>query len=130
VGANEGVDVFGTEDSGDGFVIVRKNNVIERIRPTTVLLQRPEAYALYVSTEGMLPVFRPGDTILADRMMPIVRDTEVVVSDDNGQAIIGTLVAYDRDAWTIELLQPSDRKVLKRGEWPHCHRIVAKLYRR
>ena len=81
----------------------------------------------------MAPASRYGDIARIDPMLPQTVDTEVVIykgDEANGDAVIGTLIAYDEKEWTVELLKPETKLNFKRSEWQLCHRIVGENARR
>lgn len=124
----ETIPVKAALDNGDGSITI--SGEMERAVAPRNLVGREGAYGLFVPNDDMAPVFRYGDIIWVDTMLPPARDSEVVVEGPEGEATIGTLVVYGKDKITIEVLQPKPHRIdLSRGE-AKIHRVVGKENRR
>jgi DNA-binding transcriptional regulator YiaG len=124
----ETIPVKSALDNGDGSITI--SGEIERAVAPRNLAGREGSYGLFVPNDDMAPVFRYGDIVWVDTMLPPARDSEVVVEGHEGEATIGTLVVYGKDKITIEVLQPEHRRIeLSRAE-AKVHRIVGKEARR
>jgi hypothetical protein len=102
--------------------------------------RRPsKRYGLTIPGDIWAPVFRKGDIIYVDPDIPFLGavDCEVVISKKGGncsernqEVLVGTLVAYDKDEWTVKTYGPRPRlRRRKRSEWPICEYITWKYCR-
>lgn len=131
------LDVLATADNGRGEAVVYPSLVVERIARPFVLRDREDAYGLFISGNTMSPALRYGDTAWVDPVLPYAPDMEIVLyragaeDKDEKPIFIGTLIGFSDSEWTVEVLKPETRRfVVKRAEWPKCHRIVGKTARR
>lgn len=124
----ETIPVKASLDNGDGSITI--SGEMERAVAPRNLVGREGAYGLFVPNDDMAPVFRYGDIVWVDTMLPPARDSEVVVEGPEGEATIGTLVVYGRDKITIEVLRPEPHRIeISRSE-AKVHRIVGDEKRR
>jgi phage repressor protein C with HTH and peptisase S24 domain len=116
-------------DNGDGSVTI--GPALEHAQRPRNLIGREGAYGLFISNDDMAPVFRYGDIVWVDPILPPARDSEVVVEGRDRTAAIGTLTMLNREAVTVEVLKPERRKIeMEREADTKVHRIVGKEARR
>ena len=120
--------VRATFDKGEGWLMVDAENVVESIVMPDELSGRGGAYGLRVAGSAMGDVFSDGDYVWVDPKYPWAVGKKVVIysgDEANGDAIIGILVAYDKNNWTIRTPGTGpDTRTIDRSEWRTIHRIV------
>jgi phage repressor protein C with HTH and peptisase S24 domain len=106
--------VYGTAAADDGSYITINTNEgpIEYCTRPSALLNKANAYALYVVGESMEPRFFDGDRIYIDAARPARPKDDVVVQlvDSDGQAVnalIKRLVKKTKQAITLEQYNPA-----------------------
>src|SRR5262249_15419957 len=99
------------------------------------LASQDGAYAFLIPTNAHSPLFRTGDTAVIEPNLPYEPGCDVVlrrsIQEPDGDDMFGTLTDYNEREWNITQnrnCKPVKLKV-KRSDYPHCHRIIAKLYR-
>jgi transcriptional regulator with XRE-family HTH domain len=123
------IPVKSSADNGDGSVTI--GPALEHAQRPRNLIGREGAYGLFISNDDMAPVFRYGDIVWVDPILPPARDSEVVVEGRDRTAAIGTLTMLNREAVTVEVLKPERRKIeMEREADTKVHRIVGKEARR
>jgi transcriptional regulator with XRE-family HTH domain len=89
------------------------------------------AYGLISRDFLMEPVIRPGDIIIVNPNLPVIPQSEVVLSRKDGDAfyvLIRSLVTENEHSWTVENPH-SGFETLEKSEWPRAELIVAKISR-
>jgi transcriptional regulator with XRE-family HTH domain len=139
------IPIYSASDAGAGCIMLNNEAILERVHGPRSLWGRVGAYGVFVPTDAMKPVFRTGDVIWVDPLLPPTADAEVLLCEDaepasfarsvanhmtSARRMICTLVAYDDNQWTVETLKPEvKRQSLPRAGW-RAYRIVSKDARR
>ena len=130
----EPLPVFATHDNENGTIMIG-DRVLARVERPSSLSGISDAYGVYVSTDEMSPLFRPGDIAWVNPALPHVNNCDVLLFrlDDKGRQIgmLRSLISYTAEEWTVEVLWPA-REVskLRRSLWTSCHRVDGKSSRR
>lgn len=105
-------------------------------------VERPEflrfsvkAFAAKVIDDLNTPVYRRRDLVLVDPDSPPVVDEDSLFCGDPAtpagtHAILGCLVSYTADLWTIHQYGVKGERTLPRAEYPHAWPIVGRYNRR
>jgi phage repressor protein C with HTH and peptisase S24 domain len=127
--------VYASVDAGDGVVLVSAEPV-ERVRRPDPLATVKNGYGVIVVGESMVPVVRPGDTVLVHpHLPPKVEDICLFISDDRDsgefRATIKEYLGQTKDIWKVKRYHPKEQEYsLKKREWPKCQVVVGSYRRR
>jgi phage repressor protein C with HTH and peptisase S24 domain len=124
--------VHGSAEGGPGQIIVSTDPVDYIERPAQ-LAQARDAYGLLITGTSMEPEYRPGDTALVHRHLPIIPDeVYVFYADHEGEvrATIKHLRRATQDKWLVTQHNPpeggSKDFTLLRREWQNAHRVIGR----
>lgn len=125
--------VRGLAEGGDGALVISPDPFDFVARPEA-LSRVPDAYAVIVVGESMIPEFKPGETALIHpHLPPVPGEPHLFISDDgNGTqtACIKSLIRATPEIWHVESWNPHTTGALERKLWQTCHRIIGKYTRR
>lgn len=132
VGAND-LPVFASVDAGDGVVFVSERPVQTVKRPEP-LSSVTNGYGVIVSGESMIPLVRPGDTVLIHpHIPPRPEDLCLFIGDNHGEfrATLKEFRGQTKDLWRIKRYHPREEEfTLKKSDFPRCEVVVGKYNRR
>jgi phage repressor protein C with HTH and peptisase S24 domain len=124
--------VFASVDAGDGVVLV-SSEPVQSVRRPDPLNTVKKGYGVIVVGESMIPVVRPGDTVLVHpHLPPKPEDVCLFIYEGDGEfrATIKEYVGQTKDLWKVKRYHPKEQEyTLKKREWPRCEVSVG-LYRR
>ena len=126
--------VYASAEGGNGQVIVSTDEIDRVARPYT-LEGIPDAYAILVTGESMVPAYEPGDYAWVNPRLPPHRDTDCIlyaIDEITGEskATIKRLISWDEKAWKLRQFTPAKDFPLERAEWAKHHRVVGNFRRR
>ncbi len=124
--------IYASVDAGDGQLVMTNAAVDLADRPNNLAHVR-DAYGIIVSGSSMVPIVRPGDTIVIHPHRPPRRDDLCVFrsqGDGEFRAVLKEFVGETHDGWRVRRYHPKEIEyVLKKRDWGECHVVVA-IYRR
>lgn len=131
VGAND-LPVYASVDAGNGVVFVSERPVQTVKRPEP-LATVTNGYGVIVAGESMIPIVRPGDTVLVHpHLPPKTDDLCLFIGEDNGEfrATLKEFRAQTESLWRIKRYHPKEEEfTLRKRDFPRCE-VVVGLYRR
>lgn len=91
------------------------------------------AYALLVTQDSMIPVYRPGDIVLVNPNIPARPDNDVVArkrEDGHHFVHLATFLKQDAGGWFGRMWWPEPMDIFfPTSDWPRRHVIVGKISR-
>jgi transcriptional regulator with XRE-family HTH domain len=128
--------IFGATEA-DAASILMTDQPIDFIDRPGPLQNVRGSYGIIVANNLMFPEYEVGDFALVNPHLPPVPDTTCMFySDLSGQTLgrIRRLEAIAPDQWTVRAWHPTQGtealNVLRRDQWPKCHRIIGRFCRR
>lgn len=138
VGRDKNIPVYAAAQAGNGHEIVTVDP-IDWVKTPEPLARVKGGYGLLVVSDSMEPKYEAGDIVLVNPHLPPTRETNVVlysVFEPGGEAdaLVKRLVKFTSTEWHLRQWNPPEGQerdfVLKRSDWPICHRIVGTYDRR
>lgn len=126
------VPLFASAEGGEGSLLIERDPIGTVKRPPA-LQGVKDGYAIYLVGESMSPEFEPGDTLMVNPRLPGLSATPCVFysgAGDEPRAMVKRLVGSSAEAWRVQQFNPARTFELSRDEWPTCHRIVSKDFRK
>lgn len=126
------VPLFAATEGGEGSLIIERDSIGTVKRPPA-LQGVKDGYAIYLVGESMSPEFEPGDTLMVNPRLPGLSGSPCVFytgSGDEPRAMVKRLVSSNQEVWRVQQFNPPKTFELSRAEWPTCHRIVSKDFRK
>lgn len=122
--------VFSAVEGGPGEISWGEEPIEVVPRPWYVA-NAPEAFALHVTGESMLPVIRPGQIVVVNpALAPVPNELAVYIHDRNGE-FKATLKEHRKSAaqnWHVFQYNPPEGQshefTLAKAEWPKAQRVV------
>jgi phage repressor protein C with HTH and peptisase S24 domain len=128
--SDRNMPVYAAAEGGDGFIIVSKD-AIEYVERPHILESVPDAYAILVTGESMVPAFEPEDKAWVNPRLPPARNKDCVFYEideyNDCKATIKRLISWTDDHWLVQQYNPAKRFKLPRPRWNRCHRVVGKF---
>lgn len=125
--------VYASVDAGDGIVLV-SSEPVQSVRRPDPLKTVKKGYGVIVVGESMVPVVRPGDTVLVHpHLPPIPEDICLFIFEGDGEfkATIKEYIGQTKDLWKVKRYHPKEIEyTLKKREWPRCEVVVGSYRRR
>jgi phage repressor protein C with HTH and peptisase S24 domain len=122
------VPVYATTEGGDGIMVLSSEPVDVTDRPSSIERVK-NAYGIIVTGDSMVPILRPGDTVIINpNLHPRPEDICVFRVEREGdfRSTVKEFVRKVPDGWRVKRYQPKEREyVLKSAEWDKCHVVVA-----
>jgi transcriptional regulator with XRE-family HTH domain len=128
--------IYGAIETEPGQAYI-SNEAIDFIERPEPLLNVRGGYGVIISSDVMSPEFEVGDYALINPHLPPVPGTTCFFSSIKQQqsiSCIRRLQSIGSDLWTVKAWQSVGGvgivTDLSREDWPKCHRIVGRFYRR
>lgn len=122
--------VYAAAEAGDGFIIVSKD-AIEYLERPYILESVPDAYAILVTGESMVPAFEPEDKAWINPRLPPARNKDCIFYEadeySDCKATIKRLISWTDGFWLVQQYSPAKKFKLPRPQWNRCHRVVGKF---
>lgn len=119
-------------EGGPGELLIEREPIDFIARPDR-LAGVPDAYAVYVVGDSMVPEFEPGDIAFVHPRLPLVPNAACVfytLDGENDRAAIKRLVKQTQQLWTVQQWNPAKTFDLDRRKWPRAHRVDVSYKRR
>jgi transcriptional regulator with XRE-family HTH domain len=117
---------------GGGFLI--GDEPIDLIQGVQLSQGVGQTYAIYMTSQLMVPEFEPGDLLIIDPRLPPIPNVSCIVrvaGMRESRAFALRLTSSDDESWVGHEWNGSDKaRTFPRSEYRACHRIVARLLRR
>ncbi|HZH50291.1 MAG TPA: LexA family transcriptional regulator [Microvirga sp.] len=130
------IALLGAAEGGAGALKISQDPIGTVARPPA-LNGVHNAYAVYVVGTSMEPEFEHGDEAYVNpKLPPIPGSTCIFYTNDphDDRAMIKRLVRVTADEWHVRQWNPPEGQdrdfTVSRADWPVCHRVVGKNYRR
>ena len=124
--------VYAATEGGDGHLVVSTDEIDRVPRPYT-LENIPEAYAILVTGESMIPAYKPGDYAWVNPRLPPMKGHDCILysvnENDEAVATIKEMVSWNASTWTVCQHNPAKTFPLERGVWNKHHRVVGNFRR-
>lgn len=124
--------VYASVDAGNGVVFVSERPVQTVKRPEP-LATVTKGYGVIVSGESMIPLVRPGDTVLVHpHLPPKVDDLCLFIGEKDGEfrATLKEFIGQTKDLWRIRRYHPKEELfTIRKTDFPRCE-VVVGLYKR
>lgn len=126
------LQVFGTEQTGSGILIVTKRAVGWVARSERLLRVR-DGYAIIVTGDALAPVHKSGSTALVNPHLPPKEGETCVfrrrVDEETDEVIFAELKRFNDQTWYVEQWKPKKKSFsLKRSDW-RCSVTVGNYFR-
>jgi phage repressor protein C with HTH and peptisase S24 domain len=122
------VPVYATTEGGDGIMVLSSEPVDVTDRPSSIARVK-DAYGIIVTGESMVPILRPGDTVIVNPHLPPRPEDLCVFRVEREGEFRSTVKEFVRkvpDGWRVKRYRPKEREyVLKVADWDNCHVVVA-----
>lgn len=125
------LEVFGSIRVGPDDVVVKTNEPINVVLRPQPLEHVRGGYGLLIVVDSMVPIVRPGDTVLVNPHLPPRLDDIClfiyVVNDNNVRTtfMLKEFRGQNADFWQVKQYFPKERNFsLSKRDWPKCHVIV------
>lgn len=133
VGENN-LPVYASVEAGDGNVLV-SSEPVQTVRRPDPLATVKDGYGVIVVGDSMVPLVRPGDTVLVHpHLPPKVEDICLFMSgihDHDFKATLKEYVGQTKDLWKVRRYGPSPKDfTLRKQDWPRCQVVVGAYKRR
>jgi phage repressor protein C with HTH and peptisase S24 domain len=122
--------VFSSVEGGPGEIHFG-GNLHETVPRPWFVANSPDAYAVLVVGESMVPVIRPGQMVVVNPALgPIPGEPAIFSSDEDGEfrATIKEFKKSSADAWLVYQYNPPDGQnneiKLEKKRWPKAVRVV------
>jgi phage repressor protein C with HTH and peptisase S24 domain len=83
-----------------------------------------DAYAIYMTGEGLAPRYEPGWLLHVHPFKPPIRGRDVVVAKNGSTLLIKQFVGWEDDALVLRQLNPEEIMRIARDDVAACHLIV------
>lgn len=130
--SGDDVPVYPAVEGGGGAMLIDRDPIDWVPRPEP-LLGVKDGYLAYITSDSMVPAYRPGERAIVHPKLPAVPDeTYIFYTDDpsDDRGLIKHLVRVTAEEWHVEQYNPPSTFTLDRAEWPKAHRVVGKYTRR
>jgi transcriptional regulator with XRE-family HTH domain len=125
--------LYASVEAGEGAVVL-SNEPIGRIPRPAQLASVRGAYGVIVRGESMIPVLRPGHTVLIDpHVPPQVDDLCLFISERDGEfrATIKEYRGQSGTHWKVRRYKPQEGDFqIKKADYPRCEVVVGIQRRR
>jgi transcriptional regulator with XRE-family HTH domain len=125
--------VYSSTDAGDGVVFVSERPV-QTVRRPEPLATVSKGYGVIVAGESMVPLVRPGDTVLVHpHLPPKAEDWCLFIGENHGEfrATLKEYLGQTADLWKVKRYFPKEQEfTLKKRDFPRCEVVVGKYNRR
>jgi phage repressor protein C with HTH and peptisase S24 domain len=124
--------IFGSAEGGDGALILSAEPIDMMRRPTHLAAARLP-YAVRITGTSMIPAFHPDDLALVNpNLEPIADDIVILQREDHGTkyGIIKSFISRTMNDWRLRQFNPKRVLTRSRKEWPTCHVVVGRHWRR
>lgn len=125
--------LYASVEAGEGAVVL-SNEPIGRVPRPAQLASVRGAYAVIVRGESMVPVLRPGHTVMIDpHVPPQVDDVCLFISEKHGEfrATIKEYRGQTSTHWKVRRYKPEEGDFqIKKADYPRCEVVVGTLRRR
>lgn len=125
--------VYGQAIGGDDGRFAFNGELIDTVSCPPGLENVPNAYAVFVSGESMVPAYRPGDTVWVHPTRPPRRGDDVVVqmhpanSDDPVEGYIKEFVSWTPTMLVLKQHNPAREIEIERQAVVSVHKIIGSL---
>lgn len=119
-------------EGGAGAFII-SSEPIDWTIPPAGLRKVADAYGVLVSSDSMIPAFRPGDIAFVHPHLPPSPNTEVILEreerDGTRYGMIKTLVRVGAKDYRLKQWNPEEEFSKSKKEWPKCQTVVGRFKR-
>jgi len=120
--------IFGTAEGGQDGALIVTDSAVDYVARPGPLLRVVDGYGIIVTGESMRPEHKSGSVALINpHLPPSVGHACLFKSDHEGGEVLAMIKEYRGQTethWKVRQHNPEKDFLLKKSEWPICHRAV------